>query len=103
MPHTGYMAHAVVGLCTIEFQLPGVSSLKEKRSILKSMLQRLHNTFNVSAAEVDKNDELEAATIGVAVVTNNSAHANQVINNVITWIEKYYSDAVIMNEQIEIL
>lgn len=97
------MAHAVVGLCTIEFYLPGVASLKEKRSILKSLLQRVRNTFNVASAEIDHQDSWQSAKVSVATVTNSTSHANQVLSKVLNWIETNYPDAIIVQQQIEIL
>jgi uncharacterized protein YlxP (DUF503 family) len=97
------MTHAIIGLCTIEFHLPGVHSLKGKRGILKSMLARLHNTFNVSAAEVDQHDVWQSAVIAVAVVGNSTAHANTVVSRVLDWIEGNFPDAIIVHQEIEIL
>jgi hypothetical protein len=37
----------IIGVCTIELHLPGVGSLKQKRSIMKPLLARLHNSFNI--------------------------------------------------------
>jgi uncharacterized protein len=94
---------AIIGLCTIEFHLSEVSSLKEKRSILKSMLAKLHNQFNVSAAEVDENDRWQTAVIAVGVVTNSSRHAHQVLQNTLDFIESRYPEAIIVKQTIEIL
>ncbi|NDJ60974.1 MAG: DUF503 domain-containing protein [Chloroflexi bacterium] len=97
------MAHAVIGVCTIEFQLPGLTSLKEKRSVLKSMTKRLHSNFNVSAAEIDHQDVWQSAVIAFAAVSNSSAHANQMIDNILNWIEKHYPHLPVVSENIEIL
>lgn len=97
------MAKIIIGLCTVEFELPGVTSLKEKRSILKSMLTRLHNQFNVATAEVDFNDALNASVIAFTTVTNDSRRANQTISLILNWIEANYPDALIVNQEIEIL
>ncbi|MDZ4764917.1 MAG: DUF503 domain-containing protein [Chloroflexota bacterium] len=97
------MSHAIVGLFTFELHLPGAESLKDKRSRLKSMLSRLHNTFNVSAAEVDHQDIWQSAVIAVGVVTNSTKHAHEVISSVVKWIEKHYPDLEIVNEATEIL
>jgi uncharacterized protein len=93
----------IVGLCTIELHLPGVSSLKEKRSILKSLLARIRNTFNVSAAEVGYQDVWQSSAIAVATVTNSTVHANEVISNILRWIEQQFPDIQIVKEEIEIL
>ncbi len=97
------MTKIIIGLCTVEFELPGVTSLKEKRSILKSLLTRLHNQFNVSTAEIDFNDALNASVIAFTTVTNDTRHANQTISSILNWIEKTYPDALIVNQEIEIL
>lgn len=93
----------IIGLCTIEFHLPDVSSLKQKRSILKSMLSKLHNQFNVSASEVDENDRWQSAVIAIVVVSNSSRHAQQVLQTALGWIESRYPEAMIVKQTIEML
>jgi uncharacterized protein YlxP (DUF503 family) len=97
------MAHTIIGLCTIELHLPGLNSLKDKRSILKSMLARLHNTFNVSAAEVDRQDVWQSAVIAVVTVSNSTSHSSQVIANVLDWIENNFPDVFIVRQETEVL
>jgi uncharacterized protein YlxP (DUF503 family) len=76
----------IVGTVLIDLNLPGVTSLKEKRRRLKPLLIRLQNRFNISIAEVDFNDNLRLAQIGAAVVSNNKAFADQVIAKLIDHI-----------------
>jgi uncharacterized protein YlxP (DUF503 family) len=97
------MTDAQVGLCTIEFHLPEVTSLKAKRSILKSMLAKLHNTFNLSAAEVDANDKWQTAVIALAIVSNSNRHAQQVLQSAVDWIEAHYPEALIVKQRIEMI
>lgn len=97
------MSKIIIGLCTVEFELPGTESLKDKRSILKSLLTRMHNQFNVANAEIDFQDALNASVIAFTTVTNDTRHANQVISTILNWIEKNYPDALIVNQEIEIL
>lgn len=97
------MPKIILGLCTVEFELAGVTNIKEKRSILKSMLTRLHNTFNISTAEIDFHDVVNASVIAFTLVTNDTRHANQSISTILNWIEKNYPDAQIVNQEIEIL
>ena len=54
----------VIGLCTIDLHLPGANSLKDKRSVLKSVMRRIRNEFNVSIAEVDHQDLWRSAVLG---------------------------------------
>ena len=92
-----------IGICTVELYLPGITSLKEKRSIMKPLLSRLHKTFNISAAEVAHQDVWQSATIGIAVVSNSSTHARQVVVNTLEWIETNFPDIHIIKQEIEIL
>jgi uncharacterized protein YlxP (DUF503 family) len=46
----------VIVVCTLELHIPGMKSLKDKRSVIKQWLERLHNTFNISAAEIEQQD-----------------------------------------------
>ena len=100
LPH---MSHAVIGLYTFEIHLSDAGSLKEKRSRLKSMISRIHNTFNVSAAEIGSQDVWQSAVIAIAVVTNSSQHAHQVISSITQWLEKHYPDLIIVSDEIEII
>jgi hypothetical protein len=93
----------IVGVVTFELYLPESHSLKDKRSVLKSMLTRMRNTFNVSAAEIDENDRTQSAVIAVAVVSNSSRHASEVLQKVEAWIESHYPEAQIVRTRVEIL
>ena len=77
----------IIGSCTIELSIGGVGSLKEKRHIVKSIIQRIQSRFNVSIAEVDAQDKWQHAILGVCCVSNKSAHANSMISNVVNFIE----------------
>ena len=66
----------VVGVCQISLSLPGVTSLKAKRSIVRKVLDRTANRFNVSAAEVGHQDAHRQAVLGFAVVSGDRRHAN---------------------------
>ncbi len=97
------MPTIIIGLCTIEFELPGIANLKEKRGIVKSMLKRLHQTFNISAAEIDDQNALNSSVIAFTLVTNATNHAHKTISTVLNWLEKHYPDALIVDQSIEIL
>jgi uncharacterized protein len=97
------MSRAVIGLVTLELYLPGVASLKEKRSIVKSMLARVQKQFNISAAEVGENDRWQTAVIAIVTVTNSPAHAQQILTNTIEWIEGHFPNLYISRQETEIL
>ncbi len=77
----------VVVLVRVRLDLPGVDSLKEKRRRIKSLIQRLRNKFNVSVAEVEHNDTHRVATLGIVLVTNDSAFGHQVMSQIVRKIE----------------
>ncbi|MCS7165909.1 MAG: DUF503 domain-containing protein [Candidatus Calescibacterium sp.] len=57
-------------------------NLKEKRSIISSLKQKLFNKFKVSIAEIENNDKLHITTLGIAIVSNNKNILNQTINKI---------------------
>ena len=69
----------IVGLMTWELHLEGCQSLKDKRRVLKSLKDRLHNRFNVSAAETDHHDLWQRAELSVCVVSTDRHHAERVL------------------------
>ncbi|MCS7172687.1 MAG: DUF503 domain-containing protein [Armatimonadetes bacterium] len=91
----------VVGTLRVALSLPGPRSLKDKRRIVHSLLRRLHNEFAVAAAEVDDQDLRGRATLGIAVVTNDGQHADQVLARVLRYIERQ-PEAVVVDYDVEI-
>ena len=93
----------VVGVCTVQLEIFGDDTLKGKRHVVKPILARVRNTFNVSAAEVDDLDSHDRATIAFACVSNDSAYAHGLLEKVIDYIERNRFDANILDYQIELL
>ncbi|MFQ5498700.1 MAG: DUF503 domain-containing protein [Candidatus Zixiibacteriota bacterium] len=71
----------------IRLEMPDVTSLKDKRRRLKSMMARLRNQFNISIAEVSDNDRHRVATIGASIVSNETKYGHQVLAQVVNKIE----------------
>lgn len=93
----------VIGICIVELHLPAVTSLKEKRGIVKAILARLHREFNVSAAEVAFHDVWQSASIGLATVSTSAAHANNLLENALSWLEHNRPDLDMVAHSIEIV
>lgn len=91
----------IIGSCKIYLEAEWVFSLKDKRMIVKSLLEKIRHKFNVSVAEVENNDIHKSIVIGIACVTNETSHADSIINNVINFIENN-TDAVIVDVITEI-
>ncbi len=90
-----------LGLMTIHIQLPGCTSLKEKRSRLKPLLYRLHREFNISIAEVDYQDTWQDAMLAVALVSNDHGHTQRALLAVCNWIEENWPDVSVVEEKTE--
>lgn len=71
----------IVGVLSWELSLAGCHSLKDKRRIVKSLKDRLHQRFNVSAAEVDHQDAWQQAALAVSVVSPDRRHAEEVLTS----------------------
>ena len=69
----------IVGITVWELHLPASQSLKDKRSVLKSLKDRLHQRFNVSVAETAHQDLWQRAEITAAVVSTDRHHAESVL------------------------
>jgi uncharacterized protein YlxP (DUF503 family) len=91
----------IVGVCTIELRMQGTRSLKAKRQVLKSIITRVKNNFNVAIAEVDHQDKWQRALLGVAVVSTAHDHANGILSKVVNFIESMYV-AELLDYHIEI-
>lgn len=77
----------VIGIGRVELLMPGNDSLKGKRRILKSIVDRVRSRFNVSVAEIDWQDEWERAMLAMVCVANDSRHVNRVLSGVMNWLE----------------
>lgn len=75
-----------VGVCRLTLHLPESRSLKDKRSVVKSVLDRL-GAKNVSAAEVDAHDLWQRAELGFAVVSRDRAGAESALRAALADIE----------------
>ncbi len=76
----------LVGTMTAQIYMHGIASLKEKRSIVKSLIGRLQNRFNVSVSEVDQQDSRSSAVIGIAIVSNESRFIDQQLDTVLNFM-----------------
>lgn len=93
----------IIASCTLTLELAGVFSLKEKRSIVKPILKRLPQKFNVAVAEVEHQDVWGTAVIALVTVGNDSAHLHSQLQKAVSWVENHRPDAPIGDYEIEIL
>jgi len=91
-----------IGVCQIELRLPENHSLKGKRQVIKSIIARLQNSYNVSVAEVDNQELWQIATLGITCVSNHRRHADETLANVIRFIIQNYPDLEIVSSEVEV-
>ncbi len=91
----------IIEAVTIKLYAPWVHSLKEKRMIVKSLIDKTKNKFNVSISEVDEQDVHQTIVLGLACVTGTISHADSMIDSILTYIENNI-DAQIIDVQREI-
>jgi len=82
--------------------IPAARSLKDKRRVVKSLIARIQNRFNVSVAEVGELDKWQLCRLGAAVVSNRSDHANSQLSSIINLVESQV-DCFLVDYEIEIL
>ncbi|WP_126581695.1 DUF503 domain-containing protein [Tengunoibacter tsumagoiensis] len=93
----------VIGACEITLHLPECHSLKEKRQVIKSVMARVRNHFEVAIAEVDDNDLWQIAKFGVSCVSNDGQHASDILERVREYIEETRPDLLISQFETEII
>lgn len=71
----------------VSFLIYHAYSLKDKRSVVKSIIKKTQNKFNVSIAEVEAQDTLNQGVLGIAVVSNDRKLSQQILDQVIQEIE----------------
>ncbi len=91
----------VVGVCTLELEIPASHSLKDKRHVIKSLIAHVRQDFNVSISEVDSHDNWQHAILGIACVSTDEKYAHGLLEKVIDNIERARLDAVIGDYSIE--
>lgn len=92
----------IIGTAKIYLYASWVHSLKEKRMIVKSLVDKIKHRYNISIAEIENQDVHQTVVIGIACVSNNTRHANSMIQNVVEYIEDN-TEALVEKVEIEIL
>lgn len=92
----------IVGTCKVDLHLPGRQSLKGKRRVVNSIKNKICHKFNVSISEIESHDLWQRIVFGIVCVSNERKQVQQVLDNVINFIEKN-RDVIIIDYQKEML
>ncbi len=93
----------VTAIARIDLALYDCQSLKDKRQILRSLIERARSRFQVSIAEVEDQDLWQRAVIGVAYVSSNGGHAREVIEKIVEWVSTASPEAEMLEADIELV
>jgi hypothetical protein len=92
-----------IGALQLTLRIPLSASLKDKRQVVQSVLQRVRNKFEVAAAEIATLESWQVATIGVSCVSNSARHTEEVLEHVRRYIEETRPDVEVTDEQLEVI
>lgn len=92
-----------VGMCLVVLRMPANRSLKDKRQVVRSIVERVRNRFNVSIAEVDDNDRWQTASLGLCCVANDRAFVEATLSKAVAFIEHERPDAEIVSQETELM
>ena len=89
----------VIGVLRVELHLPNAASLKDKRSVLKSIKDRLRGHFNLAVAEVDVTEKWQRATLGIVTVGDDRRYVDGCLRHVSAWLDEHREAVVVRVEQ----
>ncbi len=92
-----------IGVATVELYLPGNGSLKGKRAVVRPIIARLRNEFNVSVAEVDAQDMYQRAVIAITCVNADANYVHALLMKAVQAVERMRLDAEVVDYEIELI
>jgi len=92
-----------VGACRVTLHLPSSQSLKDKRQVVRSLVQRLRNEFGVAVAEVESQDRRQLAVLGLASVSGERGHAAEVVEKAVRYIEESRPDIDVSDIYVDVV
>jgi len=90
-----------IGVLQFSIAIPHATSLKEKRSVIKSLKDRLRRSFNVSVSEIDDLDDVTTGTLAAVLGGNEVAHVNSSLDHLLNALQDL-RDATLTDHQLEI-
>jgi len=93
----------VIGVTRMAIEIPGARSLKDKRRVVKSVIDQVKHRFNVAIAEVDGHAQWQFAELAVACVSTSPQHADEMLRRVLQFIEEHLADGYLMDYQTELI
>jgi uncharacterized protein YlxP (DUF503 family) len=92
----------VIGTLSVTLQVPSSTSLKDKRQVVRSLTARLRQTFNVAVAEVGDQNLWQSAIIGIACVSDDARHADEMCQKVLNFVDGN-AEALVLGSRFELV
>ena len=92
----------IVGAAVVELHVHGSQSLKQKRGVVRSVVQRLRNRFNLAVAEIGGQDTWQRAVLGITTTGIDRTHVRGVLTRALAFVEDLHL-AEVTNSDIELL
>lgn len=92
----------VIGVLELDMRLFSPNSLKDKRSLIKRLISRIRNNFNVSVSEIGYQDLWQRTLVGVAFITGEKSFAQRVLSKIMKFVEKE-RDVSLIDSKMEVL
>ncbi len=93
----------IIGLLVLELHIPASGSLKDKRQVIRSLVTRIRQTYNVSVSEVDHQDSWQRCTLAAACVSGERASAQRALQQVSDFVEDNASEYVVLEVSTELM
>ena len=88
----------VVGTLRVELHLHDNQSLKGKRKVVRSMVDKVKHKFNAAVAEIGSNDKWQKIELGISTVGNDRRHIDSSLNNILLYLESLYLAEIVDSE-----
>lgn len=92
-----------VGAARISLHIPASQSLKERRRVLRSLMERTRNRFGAAVAEVGGQDTWQTAEVGVGIVGSSMTHAQEVLDEVVRFVEEFTPEALVTHVDADVI
>ena len=92
-----------IAAARINLHIPASQSLKDRRRVLRSLIDRTRQKFGAAVAEVGGQDTWQVAVVGVSVVSSNASHAQEMLDQVVRFIEEFSPEALVTGIEADII
>ena len=84
-----------VAAAKVSIHIPASQSLKDRRRVVRSLVDRTQSKFNAAVAEVGGQGTWQVAELGVSVVSSSTTHAGEMLDRVVRFIEELSPEAIV--------